>query len=253
MATENHTVDKPSRRRGLAAALTRWRTAPEPVVTGAGPYRLFNNIHPVREEQRFESVTEAMTAGGPGDPAEWFSITDPDKIYRLTPGSGAQKVIAAPGVRAELDTLQQQKRQRAEEARIAEERRQRQETVARTERWKKTVAAQRAAREAEEATKPKPVIDYLTAAGEALSDAGLRVEVTTQCGRTDTTDHDRTVASCKACGDTHTVQWNGTGWNYDRWARRQFDTDGKLSTPMACEWAKTHAAGCRAIPRPEGA
>lgn len=248
MATKNHTADKPSKRRGLAAALTHRRTAPEPVVTGTGQYRLFNNIHPVREERRFESLAEAMTAEGSTDPDAWFWITDPDEIYRRSltwpsPDYGAQKIIAAPGVRAELDTLQQQKRQRAEQARIAEERRQRQEAAVRWAKWQETVAAERAAREAEEAAKPKPVIDYLTAAGEALGNADLRVEVTTRCGRIDTTDHDRTVASCKACGDTHTVRWDGPDWNYDR-----FDTGGKLSTPMACEWAKTHAAECRAIP-----
>lgn len=242
MATKNHSAAKPPQRRGLAAALTRRRTTPEPVVTGTGPYRLHTNKEPVLEEQRFESLAEAMTAGGSADPDGWFSVASTDRIYQQS-RTGPQKVIVAPGVHAELDTLQRQKRQQAEEARIAAERRQQQEAAARLAKWEKTAAAQRAAREAEEAAKPKPVIDYLTVAGEALGDADLRVEVATQCGRTDTTGHDRTVASCKACGDDHTVRWDGPDWNYDR-----VDTGGKLSTPMACEWAKTHAAECRAIP-----
>lgn len=240
----------------------RRRPAPEPIITGDGPYRLYTNGAPARQK-RFESLAKAMAAAGTSDPDDWTNSTGFNRIYSRSQAIDKvgyqQKVIEAPGLDTEFLTLQTQKhnekRQQdlaAERERQFEERRQREENWARwnaqVAKAKEQKAAEDAKRAEEEAAKPKHVISYLTVAGQSLADRSLAVEVVTQPGYTTSTDHTETVAACKACGESHTVQWSGEGWDYRRYAEDRFDTDGRLSTPRACEWAKEHAKTCTAMP-----
>lgn len=232
------------------------RPAPEPTITGTGPYRLYGNAYPVPAEQRFESLAGAMSAAGSTNPDDWCeSLSDTDRIYSRTGPANTgfrQQIIEAPGVCGELTALKDQKRQARELAKHAEQEQTRKELAARTARWAEAEKARKAKDAAEEAAKPKLVISYLTAAGEALGDRNLAVEVFTQPGYTTSTDHTETVAACKACGESHTVEWRQSKWNYSTSSyREEFDKGGEYSTREVRDWAQKHAKTCTAMPKPE--
>ncbi|MCO6011471.1 hypothetical protein NE236_41630 [Actinoallomurus purpureus] len=225
---------------------------PEPTTIGTGPYRLFDDsVLTSITARRLKSLTAAMASAGHEDPTHWFTLPwHPDEIFLslnhyYDPGRGKVRwKIEGPGVAAELEDLLEQKRAADEQAKRAEAQRQ----AENWEKWRKEDAKREAQRAAEEAAKPRLVISYLTRVGEALGDAHLAVEVVTRPGYRDRTDHTETVATCKTCGESHTVEWNGAGWDHQRWMNDQFDTDGKLSTPRAQKWAREHAGECRAMP-----
>lgn len=234
-------------------------TPPEPTatVTAVGAYRLFDDsLFTSHRPRYFTTLAEAMAATGHPDPTHWVDHpSDRDRIFLQLDHQyvGVYEgfvrwTIDGPGAASEFRALLADARRAAEEKRHVEEQERRERWKAAQERLKAVEAAEKAKREAEEAAKPKLVISYLTRAGEALGDAGLCVKVVTRPGYSDSTDHTETVATCKACGESETVQWDGQGWDHQRWMNDQFDTDGKVSTPRAQKWAQEHAAECRAMP-----
>jgi hypothetical protein len=213
-------------------------TPPEPTFIGEGDYQLLDDsIHFPDTVRCLTTLADAMRAAEHPNPDHWYPIFGDIAVEYVHRRGPERWTIKGPNVITLLDEMQKEKR-RAEEQQRRENR----------ARWEAAAAK----RKAEEAAKPKLVISYLSVAGQALGDSQLSVEVVTRPGFCDRTDHTETVATCKACGESHTVEWNGSGWDHRRWLEDRYDTDGKLSTPRAQKWAQEHAETCRAMPPKPG-